>query len=124
MTAVLRALPMQENPLVVGLERLLRVALSPAPDQRVRGLAGLTIQTASGLRLALDRGPGGLAARLRDADGAERTWTNLGASRGEPGVLGEGVRQALLHDPAYGPELTAARALIPEPDRRANRWIR
>jgi hypothetical protein len=32
----------------------------------------------------------------------------LGASRGEAGILGEGIRQALLRDPTYGPALTAA----------------
>jgi hypothetical protein len=37
----------------------------------------------------------------------------LGASRGEAGILGEGVRQALLRDPTYGPALTAARRLCP-----------
>jgi hypothetical protein len=35
----------------------------------------------------------------------------LGASRGEGGILGEGVRQALLRDPTYGPALRAAREL-------------
>jgi hypothetical protein len=35
----------------------------------------------------------------------------LGASRGEGGILGEGVRQALLRDPTYGPALGAAREL-------------
>ena len=36
----------------------------------------------------------------------------LGASRGESGILGEGVRQALLRDPTYKPALSAARALL------------
>ena len=44
-------------------------------------------------------------------DGDEREWTVLGASRGEGGILGEGVRQALLRDPTYGPALGAAREL-------------
>jgi glucose-6-phosphate dehydrogenase assembly protein OpcA len=101
-----------------------RVALSPAAGLRVRGLSGLTVETASGRRLSLDRGPGGLAARLRSADGAERGWTVLGASRGEPGVLGEGVRQALLRDPAYAPALRAARALIPERRQEDDPWTR
>ena len=30
----------------------------------------------------------------------------MGASRGEGGILGEGVRQALLRDPTYRPALT------------------
>jgi hypothetical protein len=36
----------------------------------------------------------------------------LGASRGESGILGEGIRQALLRDPTYGPALEAATAMI------------
>ncbi len=35
-----------------------------------------------------------------------------GASRGETGVLGEGIRQALLRDPTYVPALQAARAML------------
>ena len=42
-----------------------------------------------------------------------REWKILGASRGEGGILGEGVRQALLRDPTYGPALDAARELCP-----------
>ena len=44
-------------------------------------------------------------------DGDEREWQVLGASRGEGGILGEGVRQALLRDPTYGPALGAAQEL-------------
>jgi hypothetical protein len=36
----------------------------------------------------------------------------LGASRGEGGILGEGIRQALLRDPAYRPALEAAGAML------------
>ena len=60
--------------------------------------------------LALERGEGGLRARRRERNGrASATWTVLGASRGEPGILGEGIRQALLRDPTYAPALAAAR---------------
>jgi glucose-6-phosphate dehydrogenase assembly protein OpcA len=83
-------------------------------DQPVRGLAGLTLEIASGRRLRLDRGTGGLRARYRnDAKETEREWTVLGASRGEAGILGEGIRQALLRDPAYRPALEAAEVLLP-----------
>jgi glucose-6-phosphate dehydrogenase assembly protein OpcA len=83
------------------------------PEQQVRGLAGLSLRTASGLQLRLDRGPGGLHAYRRDLRGTEREWTILGASRGEAGILGEGIRQALLRDPTYAPALDAAARLAP-----------
>jgi glucose-6-phosphate dehydrogenase assembly protein OpcA len=90
-----------------------RIALEPDRDLQVRGLSGLTLETASGRWLSLDRGPGGLQARYRNAKGDERRWTVLGASRGEPGILGEGIRQALLRDSTYGPALAAATSLVP-----------
>ncbi|HWT23089.1 MAG TPA: glucose-6-phosphate dehydrogenase assembly protein OpcA [Solirubrobacteraceae bacterium] len=76
------------------------------------GLAGVTIEMASGAAVTLERGPGGLRAQRRDPDGSERRWTVLGASRGEGGILGEGVRQALLRDPTYAPALRAARVML------------
>jgi hypothetical protein len=75
---------------------------------QVRGLAGVTLETASGRHLSLDRGPGGLRAHYRNARGDERRWTIMGASRGEAGILGEGIRQAFLRDPTYAPALSAA----------------
>jgi glucose-6-phosphate dehydrogenase assembly protein OpcA len=85
-----------------------KLALEPAPDLQVRGLAGVTLETASGRHFELDRGPGGLQAYYRNAKGQERRWVVLGASRGEAGILGEGIRQALLRDPTYAPALEAA----------------
>jgi glucose-6-phosphate dehydrogenase assembly protein OpcA len=87
-----------------------RICLEPA-DQNAPGLAGVTIETAAGEAVSLDRSPGGLKAVRRARDGAEQTWTVLGASRGEGGILGEGVRQALLRDPTYRPALACARVL-------------
>jgi len=81
-------------------------------DQNAPGLAGVTIATASGQMVSLDRSLGGLQSLRRARDGSERSWTVLGASRGEAGILGEGVRQALLRDPTYGPALEAARAFV------------
>jgi glucose-6-phosphate dehydrogenase assembly protein OpcA len=89
-----------------------QIGLQPVSSQQVPGLAGLTIETATGRCFALDRGPGGLRAHYRNAKGDERSWTVLGASRGETGILGEGIRQALLRDATYGPALTAANALV------------
>jgi glucose-6-phosphate dehydrogenase assembly protein OpcA len=87
--------------------------LQSAPELQVRGLAGLELRTASDHRLRLDRGPGGLHAYQRDTRGTEREWTILGASRGELGILGEGIRQSLLRDPTYAPALAAAAELAP-----------
>ncbi|HYZ82585.1 MAG TPA: glucose-6-phosphate dehydrogenase assembly protein OpcA [Solirubrobacteraceae bacterium] len=81
-------------------------------DQETPGLAGVTASCGSRYSLSLDRGRGGLRARER-IGGEEREWQVLGASRGEGGILGEGVRQALLRDPTYGPALEAARELSP-----------
>jgi glucose-6-phosphate dehydrogenase assembly protein OpcA len=88
-----------------------QVALEPMPIG-VRGLAGLTLETASGASLSLDRGDGGLHAVRAGSKGEPHEWTILGASRGESGILGEGIRQALLRDTTYRPALTAANALL------------
>jgi len=80
-------------------------------DMGAPGLGGVTIEMSSGEAVSLDRGPGGLRAARRARDGSEQAWTVLGASRGESGILGEGVRQALLRDPTYGPALEAGRVL-------------
>ncbi|MGO9322029.1 MAG: glucose-6-phosphate dehydrogenase assembly protein OpcA [Solirubrobacteraceae bacterium] len=95
------------------------VRLEAAPELDVPGLAGLALETASGLHLSLSRGAGGLRAQRRwpisddRPHGEEQEWTIPGASRGETGVLGEGIRQALLRDPTYAPALQAARAMLP-----------
>jgi glucose-6-phosphate dehydrogenase assembly protein OpcA len=85
--------------------------LHPA-DLGPPGLEGVTIEMASGDAVSLDRGPGGLRAVRRTRDGAEQSWRVMGASRGESGILGEGVRQALLRDPTYKPALEAGRVLV------------
>jgi glucose-6-phosphate dehydrogenase assembly protein OpcA len=95
-----------------GRRQEVRVTLEPSPELQVRGLDGLTLETASGRHFDLDRGPGGLQAYYRNAKGQERRWVVLGASRGEPGILGEGIRQALLRDATYTPALGAACALV------------
>ncbi|HET6506596.1 MAG TPA: glucose-6-phosphate dehydrogenase assembly protein OpcA [Baekduia sp.] len=89
-----------------------KVRLEPDAKQHVRGLAGLTISTASGRTYSLDRGPGGLRAHFENRRGETRDWTILGASRGEAGILGEGIRQALLRDGTYGPALACANGLL------------
>jgi glucose-6-phosphate dehydrogenase assembly protein OpcA len=81
-------------------------------EQQVPGLSGITIGTDTGMELSLDRGPGGLAAKRKAPDGGESSWVVLGASRGEAGILGEGIRQALLRDPTYRPALLSACSML------------
>jgi glucose-6-phosphate dehydrogenase assembly protein OpcA len=95
-----------------GVREEVKLALEPDERQGAPGLAGLTVETASGMMVSLDRGPGGLTARRRARDGRESSWTVLGASRGEAGILGEGIRQALLRDPTYRPALEAAGQML------------
>jgi len=95
-----------------GVAGPVELALASA-DQDSPGLAGVTIGCDRGFSLSLDRARGGLCARERTSDGAERSWQVLGASRGEGGILGEGVRQALLRDPTYGPALDCAKVMCP-----------
>jgi hypothetical protein len=87
--------------------------LQAVPEQQVPGLAGVTLETAPGRSLSLDRASGGLEAHERAPGGDARNGIFLGASRGESGILGEGIRQALLRDPTYVPALGAARAMVP-----------
>ena len=67
------------------------------------------------VNLVFDDGEGSIGATgrlLRLRDGREVSWVVLGASRGEAGILGEGIRQALLRDPTYGPALEAAASML------------
>ena len=91
--------------------------LEPVDDMSAPGLAGIETRSDLGTLLALERGEGGLTARRREpaprgGDTYEHVWTVLGASRGEPGILGEGIRHALLRDPTYKPALAAARRML------------
>jgi glucose-6-phosphate dehydrogenase assembly protein OpcA len=90
------------------VELRLRKQVQDAP-----GLGGVTVACDPVLRLSLSRGRGGLDAEEINAEGEKRNWKILGASRGEGGILGEGVRQALLRDPTYPAALWAARELCP-----------
>ncbi len=86
--------------------------LEPDETMSTPGFAGITVETASGMILSLDRGPGGLSACRTDRKGRESSWTVMGASRGEAGILGEGIRQALLRDKSYGPALAAVKLMV------------
>src|SRR3954453_17788594 len=89
----------------------IKLKLDPV-DMSAPGLAGVTIDLASGAAMSLDRASGGLRAVRRERNGEERAWMVMGASRGEGGILGEGVRQALLRDPTYRPALQSAEAMV------------
>lgn len=89
-----------------------KLTLEVEPQLNVPGLDGLTIECSRGMSISLDRGPGGLAAKRTLRDGTTSEWVVMGASRGEQGILGEGIRQALLRDPTYGPALSAAAAML------------
>ena len=95
-----------------GKRQDVKVKLYAQADLDVPGLSGVLIETASGTTLSLDRGPGGLQAKRTTRDGRESSWVVLGASRGEAGILGEGIRQALLRDPTYRPALACAQAFL------------
>jgi glucose-6-phosphate dehydrogenase assembly protein OpcA len=95
-----------------GKRQDVKVQLYARANLDVPGLSGVQIETASGTKLTLDRGPGGLQAKRITRDGRESSWVVLGASRGESGILGEGIRQALLRDPTYRPALDCARHFL------------
>jgi glucose-6-phosphate dehydrogenase assembly protein OpcA len=80
-------------------------------NQEAPGLNGVTVASAE-TTLSLQRGLGGLDA-VEEMRGARHEFKILGASRGEGGILGEGIRQALLREPTYGPALDAAAELCP-----------
>ena len=89
-----------------------RITLEPVEQVDAPGLSGVTIESASGAAVSLDRSRGGLREVRRAPDGTCREFTVMGASRGEGGILGEGVRQALLRDRTYRPALIAAREMV------------
>ena len=92
------------------------VAIRIAPSRQEApglGSVALACDGEHPIAIALNRAPGGLQATESFDDGTSRQWQILGASRGEGGILGEGVRQALLRDVTYGPALAAASELCP-----------
>lgn len=97
-----------------GHRQDVKLAIVSDVTMPVRGLSGITLETAAGRKLSLDRGHGGLRAHYDNSRGTEREWTILGASRGEPGILGEGMRQAMLRDRTFFPALDAATTLLPQ----------
>jgi glucose-6-phosphate dehydrogenase assembly protein OpcA len=88
--------------------RYVDIRLQPF-QQDVPGLAGVTVAWQAGCTLSLDRAQGGLRAHEYSPDRGGQEWLVLGGSRGEGGILGEGIRQSHLRDPTYAPALSAAR---------------
>lgn len=74
----------------------------------VPGLAGLTIETANGLSISLNRSSGGLRAERVLPSGEMHGWTIIGASRGEDGILAQSVTHAMFPDELFRPALEAA----------------
>jgi glucose-6-phosphate dehydrogenase assembly protein OpcA len=95
--------------------RYVDIRLQPF-EQDVPGLAGVTVAWQAGCTLSLDRAKGGLRAHEYSPDRGGQEWLVLGGSRGEGGILGEGIRQAHLRDPTYAPALSAARHFCPARD--------
>lgn len=89
----------------------IELAIEDDQTMPVPGLAGLTIETANGISLSLNRAAGGLRAQRDLADGTQHGWTVLGASRGEDGILAHGLTHALFPDDLFEPALDAACAL-------------
>lgn len=92
--------------------REVELTLEPHSGLDVPGLCGMTVETATGLAVSLDRSPGGLATVRHTPGGPDMAFTVLGASRGESGVLSEALRTALVPDPSYRTALSAAAAML------------
>lgn len=95
-----------------GRRQDVQIRLQADRSMTVRGLSGIELETASGRHLRLDRGAGGLRARYHGPRQTDREWTIMGASRGEAGILGEGIRQALLRDDIYRPAIMKAGEML------------
>jgi glucose-6-phosphate dehydrogenase assembly protein OpcA len=96
---------------VRGPDGPVEITLQSVPLE-VPGLSGITLRMEDGSSFALERGRGGLCATRTTPTGERRSWTLLGASRGEGGILGEGIRRALMRDEVYGPALRATAGLL------------
>jgi hypothetical protein len=95
-----------------GKRQHVEIRLESTGEGGPAGLSEVAMRTASDGSLALERSPAGLTATRRPPKGEERSWPVLGASRGEFRILGEGIREALVGDPAYDAALEMARAVM------------
>jgi hypothetical protein len=97
-----------------GRRQHVDLQLGVAAGQVPPGLERVVIETASAARISLQRHPGGFAAERRAPRGEERDWIVLGAFPDERRVLGDGIRQALLSDPAYEDALALTEEVLPQ----------
>jgi hypothetical protein len=81
-------------------------ALEADAEAPARGITRIGLTSGSGRSVVIERGRRGLLVRERPPDGPERRWTAGGPARGEALVLGDGIRGALLPDPAFAAALT------------------
>lgn len=95
-----------------GKRQHVEVRLQSAGEAGPAGLSAVALRTASEGALSLARSPAGLSATRRAPKGEERSWPVLGASRGEFRILGEGIREALVGDPAYDAALAMALEVV------------
>jgi glucose-6-phosphate dehydrogenase assembly protein OpcA len=96
-----------------GRRQHVELHLGVAGGQVPPGLESVTIETASAATISLRRNPGGFAAARRAPRGDERDWIVLGGFPDEHRVLGDGIRQTLLRDPAYEDALALTEELLP-----------
>ena len=81
-------------------------ALEADAEVRAPGITRIGLTSGSGRSVVIERARRGLLVRERPPDGTERRWTAGGPARGEGLVLGDGIRSALLPDPAFAAALT------------------
>ena len=91
-------------------------ALEADAEVRAPGITRIGLTSCSGRSVVIERARRGLLVRERPPGGPERRWTAGGPARGEGLVLGDGIRSALLPDPAFAAALTrASDDLVPSP---------
>jgi glucose-6-phosphate dehydrogenase assembly protein OpcA len=76
-----------------------------------QAVAGVTASDGEGFSLSLDRVRGGVCGRECSSRAGQAVSLTPEATPAEGEILGEGVRQAMLRDPTYGPALDAAQQL-------------
>ncbi len=85
-------------------------------EVRAPGISRIGLSSGSGRSVVIERTRRGLSVLERPPDGPERRWTAAGPARGDGLVLADGIRSALLPDPAFAAALTwPSDDLLPSP---------